>query len=153
MRSARSPTQKRPGEPLGGRRLRVHTDGAARGNPGPAGAAALVYDEAGECVGEAVLFLGVATNNVAEYQGLLLGLGQALELGASEVEVVTDSELLARQWSGEYRVRHPELKELYGKAKEAARGFERVLVRHVRRGENAAADAAANRAIDSAPGA
>ncbi|OGL60500.1 MAG: hypothetical protein A3J27_06225 [Candidatus Tectomicrobia bacterium RIFCSPLOWO2_12_FULL_69_37] len=138
---------------LAGRRLRVHTDGAARGNPGPAAAAALVYDESGECVGEAARYLGVATNNVAEYQGLLLGLGRARELGATEVEVVTDSELLARQWSGQYRVKHPELKELYGQAKEAARSFERVVVRHVRRDENAAADTAANRAIDTAPGA
>ncbi|MEK6712501.1 MAG: ribonuclease HI family protein, partial [Nitrospinota bacterium] len=89
--------------PPAGRRLRIHTDGAARGNPGPAGAAALLYDEAGECVAEAARYLGVATNNVAEYQGLLLGLDRARELGASEVEVVTDSELLARQWNGEYR--------------------------------------------------
>jgi len=135
-----------------GRRLRVHTDGAARGNPGPAGAAALVYDESGACVGEAIRYLGVATNNVAEYQGLLLGLDRAMALGAAEVEVVTDSELLARQWSGQYRVKHPELKELYAKAKEAACRFERVEVRHVRRGENVAADAAANRAIDTASG-
>ncbi len=130
-------------------RLRVHTDGAARGNPGPAAAAALLYDEAGACVAEEARYLGAATNNVAEYQALLLGLERAAALGAESVEVVTDSELMARQWSGRYRVRNKALKLLYERAKEAARAFGSIEVRHVRRGENAAADAAANRAIDA----
>lgn len=129
--------------------LRVHTDGAARGNPGPAAAAALLYDEAGACVAEEARYLGAATNNVAEYQALLLGLERAAALGAESVEVVTDSELMARQWSGRYRVRNKALKPLYERAKEAARAFGSIEVRHVRRGENAAADAAANRAIDA----
>ena len=130
-------------------RLRVHTDGAARGNPGPAAAAALLYDEAGACVAEEARYLGAATNNVAEYQALLLGLERAAALGAESVEVVTDSELMARQWSGRYRVRNKTLKLLYERAKEAARAFGSIEVRHVRRAENAAADAAANRAIDA----
>ena len=131
--------------------LRIHTDGAARGNPGPAGAAALLYDDAGNCVAEETRYLGTATNNVAEYQAFLLGLERAERLGAESVEVVTDSELMARQWSGKYRVKNAALKPLYERAK--ARPPERigsVEVRHVRRGENTAADAAANRAIDGA---
>ena len=130
--------------------LRIHTDGAARGNPGPAGAAALLYDDAGNCVAEETRYLGTATNNVAEYQAFLLGLERAERLGAESVEVVTDSELMARQWSGEYRVRNKALKPLYERAKAAARKFGSIEVRHVRRGENTAADAAANRAIDGA---
>ena len=129
--------------------LRIHTDGAARGNPGPAGAAALLYDDAGNCVAEETRYLGTATNNVAEYQAFLLGLERAMKLGASSVEVVTDSELMARQWSGEYRVKNKVLRPLYEQAKEVARALGSVEVRHVRRGENTAADAAANRAIDS----
>ena len=128
--------------------LRIHTDGAARGNPGPAGAAALLYDDAGNCVAEETRYLGTATNNVAEYQAFLLGLDRAVKLGASSVEVVTDSELMARQWNGEYRVRNKALKPLYDRAKEAARRIGSIEVRHVRRGQNTAADAAANRAID-----
>ncbi len=129
--------------------LRIHTDGASRGNPGPAGAAALLYDAAGDCVAEEIRYLGAATNNVAEYQAFLLGLERAARLGAASVEVVTDSELMARQWRGEYRVRNKALKPLYERARKAAREFDFVEVRHVRRGENAEADAAANRAIDS----
>lgn len=132
-----------------GRYLRVHTDGAARGNPGPAAAAAVLYDGAGDRVAEESRYLGAATNNVAEYQALLLGLERAAKLGASRVEVVTDSELIARQWSGEYRVKNKALKPLYERAKEAARAFGSVAVRHAPRARNAAADAAANRAIDA----
>lgn len=132
-----------------GRYLRVHTDGAARGNPGPAAAAAVLYDDAGDRVAEESRYLGAATNNVAEYQALLLGLERAAKLGASRVEVVTDSELIARQWSGEYRVKNKALKPLYERAKEAARAFGSVAVCHAPRARNAAADAAANRAIDA----
>lgn len=128
--------------------LLIHTDGAARGNPGPAGAAALLYDASGSCISEVTEFLGEATNNVAEYSALLLGLTRARELGARSVEVVTDSELLAKQWSGEYRVKNKVLKPMFDEAKECARAIGSVEVRHVRRGGNAAADAAANRAID-----
>ncbi len=132
--------------------LKIHTDGAARGNPGPAGAAAILYDPSGARVAEVARFLGMATNNVAEYRALLLGLVRARELGAESVEVVTDSELLAKQWSGEYRVKSEVLKPLYEEAKECARSFERVEVRHVRRGSNTEADAAANRVIDKETG-
>jgi ribonuclease HI len=132
--------------------LLIHTDGAARGNPGPAGAAALLYDDTGACVSEIIQYLGTATNNFAEYKGLVLGLSRAKEIGARSIEVVTDSELMAKQWSGEYRVKNKALKPLYEEAKGIARHFESVDVRHVRRGGNAAADAAANRAIDERVG-
>ena len=131
----------------------IHTDGAARGNPGPAGAAAILYDPRGAVVAEVTRYLGVATNNVAEYTGLLLGLNRARELGAESVEVVTDSELMAKQWNGEYRVKNEVLKPLYKEAKECARAICSVEVRHVRRGGNVEADAAANRAIDEERGA
>ena len=129
--------------------LRIYTDGASRGNPGPAAAAALLYDDSGNCVARETRYLGKATNNVAEYQAFLLGLERAATLRAASVEVVTDSELMARQWSGEYRVRDKTLKPLYERARKAAREFTSIEVRHVRRGENTAADAAANQALDS----
>ncbi len=132
--------------------LLIHTDGAARGNPGPAGAAAVLYDGSGACVAEVLQYLGEATNNVAEYRGLLLGLKRAKEIGAGTVEIVTDSELLAKQWNGEYRVKNKTLRPLFDEAKEIAGAFESVEVRHVRRGGNAAADEAANRAIDERAG-
>jgi ribonuclease HI len=135
------------------RHFRIHTDGAARGNPGPAGAAAILYDPEGAVVAEVTRYLGVATNNVAEYSALLLGLNRARELGAESVEIVTDSELMAKQWNGEYRVKNEVLKPLYKEAKECARSIGSVEVRHVRRGGNAEADAAANRAIDEETGA
>ncbi len=132
--------------------LLIHTDGAARGNPGPAGAAAVLYDGSGACVAEVLQYLGETTNNVAEYRGLLLGLTRAREIGARTVEIVTDSELLAKQWNGEYRVKNKTLRPLFEEAKEIAGAFESIEVRHVRRGGNAAADAAANRAIDERAG-
>lgn len=132
--------------------FRVHTDGAARGNPGPAGSAAILYDSSGSLVEVVTRYLGVATNNVAEYKALIMGLERAKDLGASSVEVVTDSELIAKQWNGEYRVKNEILKTLYRQAKMCARQIGRVEVRHVRRMENAEADAAANRVIDKEAG-
>jgi ribonuclease HI len=128
--------------------LRIHTDGAARGNPGPAGAGAVLLDGDGNIVARAGRFLGRATNNVAEYEGVLLGLRHAAELGATDVEILTDSELLVRQIAGRYRVRAPHLKPLFEEVQALLRRFERHAVRHVRREENAEADAMANRAID-----
>jgi ribonuclease HI len=84
----------------------VHVDGGARGNPGPAAAGAVVATLEGEVLDEASALLGDATNNVAEYRGLLLGLERARALGATEVEVVNDSELIARQVAGDYKVKH-----------------------------------------------
>jgi ribonuclease HI len=128
----------------------VHVDGGARGNPGPAAAAAVVSSPDGEVLDEAHEYLGVATNNVAEYRGLLLGLGLARALGATEVEVVNDSELIAKQVNGEYKVKHPDMKPLHAAATEALRGFDRWRVRTVPRAQNEAADALVNQALDAA---
>ena len=94
-------------------KLVVHVDGGARGNPGPAAAAAVLSTPDGEVVDEAHELLGVVTNNVAEYRGLLLGLARARELGADEVEVVNDSELVAKQVNGVYKVKHPDMRPLH----------------------------------------
>jgi ribonuclease HI len=125
-------------------------DGGARGNPGPAAAAAVVSTPAGDVLDEAHELLGVVTNNVAEYRGLLLGLRRARELGADEVEVVNDSELVAKQINGQYKVKHPDMKPLYAEARKALEGFGRWRVRSVPRAQNAAADALVNQALDAA---
>jgi ribonuclease HI len=131
-------------------KLVVHVDGGARGNPGPAAAAAVLSTADGEVVDEAHEVLGVATNNAAEYRGLLLGLARARDLGADEVEIVNDSELVAKQVNGVYKVKHPDMRPLHAQAVEALRGFDRWTVRSVPRAENAAADALVNQALDAA---
>ena len=131
-------------------RVVVHVDGGARGNPGPAAAAAVVTSPDGDVLDEAQQTLGVATNNVAEYRGLLLGLERARALGATEVEVVNDSELVAKQVNGQYKVKHPDMKPLHAQALAALQGFERWKLRSVPRAQNAAADALVNAALDAA---
>jgi ribonuclease HI len=130
------------------RKLRVTSDGAARGNPGPAGAGAVVFDMEGHVLERLGKFLGRQTNNVAEYQGLLLGLRRARELGAEELEVVADSELMIRQLSGAYQVRAPALRELHSEALSLLKAFRKVKLVHVPRAQNAEADEMSNRAID-----
>jgi ribonuclease HI len=127
----------------------LHVDGGARGNPGPAAAGAVVSTPAGDVLDEAAEAIGVATNNVAEYRGLLLGLQRARELGATEVEVVNDSELIAKQVNGVYKVKHPDMKPLHAAALQALGGFERWSIRSVPRAQNAAADALVNQALDA----
>lgn len=134
----------------GSERLVIHTDGAARGNPGPAGAGAVLRRASGELVEEASRYLGRATNNVAEYGALILALERAREHGAREIEIRADSELLVRQMSGEYKIKNEALKELAARAHEIARSFKRVAYVHVRREYNRDADRLANRAIDEA---
>ena len=131
-------------------RVIVHVDGGARGNPGPAAAAAVVSDPDGQVLDEAAEVLGVATNNVAEYRGLLLGLQRAQQLGATEVEVVNDSELVAKQISGEYRVKNAGLKPLFAETMAALRTFGAWKVGSVRRESNERADALVNEALDEA---
>ena len=131
-------------------KLVVHVDGGARGNPGPAAAAAVLSTPDGEVVDEAHEYLGVATNNVAEYRGLLLGLRHARALGADEVELINDSELVAKQVNGVYKVKHPDMRPLHAEALQALRGFGRWSIRSVPRAENAAADALVNQALDAA---
>jgi ribonuclease HI len=129
-------------------RVVVHVDGGSRGNPGPAAAAAVVSSPEGEVLDEAAITLGRATNNVAEYRGLLLGLERARALGATEVDVVNDSELIAHQVNGRYKVKHTDMKPLHAEALAALRGFERWSVRPVPRAQNAEADALVNQALD-----
>jgi ribonuclease HI len=130
-------------------KLVVHVDGGARGNPGPAAAAAVLSTPDGDIVDEAHEYLGVATNNVAEYRGLLLGLHRARALGADEVEVVNDSELVAKQVNGVYKVKHPDMRPLHASALDALGAFDRWSIRSVPRAENAAADALVNEALDA----
>jgi ribonuclease HI len=131
-----------------GKRLRVFSDGAARGNPGPAGAGAVVLDAKGKVLARVGKFLGRQTNNVAEYEGVILGIARAKELGATEIEVRADSLLLIRQLEGAYQVKNAALKALHAKAKELLRSFDHVDLRHVPREENTLADEMSNRAID-----
>lgn len=130
-------------------KLVVHVDGGARGNPGPAAIGVVVSDAAGEPIEQLGEPIGETTNNVAEYRALLRGLERARALGASEVEVVGDSELVAKQVNGQYKVKHAGLRPLHADALRALRGFERWRVRTVPRAQNAAADALVNAALDA----
>lgn len=131
-------------------RVVVHVDGGSRGNPGPAAGAAVISTPDGERLTQASELLGVATNNVAEYRGLLLGLRRASELGATEVELINDSELVAKQLSGVYKVKHPDMLPLHAQATAALRAFEHWSIRSVPREQNAQADALVNAALDAA---
>ncbi len=130
-------------------RLLIHTDGAARGNPGPAGAGAILRDAgSGEVLAEVAQGLGRATNNVAEWTAVLLALEEARRLGATHVDMRMDSELVARQISGIYRVKHPDLKPLHARVMTLLRSFEGYTVGHVPRELNKDADRLSNVAID-----
>ncbi len=128
----------------------VHVDGGSRGNPGPSAAAATLASPSGELLDEVSELIGPATNNVAEYRGVLLGLRRAKELGATQVELINDSELVARQLNGDYKVKHPSMIPLFGEARVALAGFEQWSIRTVRREDNARADALVNVALDAA---
>jgi ribonuclease HI len=129
-------------------KLIIHVDGGARGNPGPAAAAAVITEPGGELVEERARLLGSVTNNVAEYRALLLGLERARELGASEVEVIGDSELIAKQVQGIYKVKHEAMRPLHAEAMKTLRSFDRWSIRTVPRAQNADADALVNAALD-----
>jgi ribonuclease HI len=131
-------------------KLVVHVDGGARGNPGPAAVAAVATTPDGEPVAERNEYIGEATNNVAEYRAVLLALELAKELGANEVEVVNDSELVARQIGGEYKVKHAGLKPLFQETMGKLREFDAWAVRNVRREQNERADELVNQALDDA---
>jgi ribonuclease HI len=130
-------------------KLVVHVDGGSRGNPGPAAAASVASTSGGEILDEASELLGRTTNNVAEYRALLLGLARARALGATEVEVVNDSELIAKQVQGLYKVKHAAMRPLHQEAMAALRGFDAWRVRTVPRAQNAHADALVNAALDA----
>lgn len=127
----------------------MYTDGAARGNPGPAAIGVVVQAPEGRILSELGRKIGVATNNVAEYRALVAGLEEAQRLGVQELDVRADSELMVKQMLGAYQVRHPDLLPLYQAAKKLSGLFRRFGIRHVRREENKRADALANHALDS----
>lgn len=128
-------------------RLTVNVDGGARGNPGPA-AIGVVVRESGEVIAEVGEKIGEATNNVAEYKALLKGIELAAAHGASELELLGDSELVVRQVEGRYKVKNAGMKELHAEVKRALRDFDSWSIRHVRRAENADADRLVNEALD-----
>lgn len=129
-------------------KLIIHTDGAARGNPGPAGIGVIIRKEDGTILAEISQFIGRATNNVAEYTALITALEKAAALGAEEIEVYTDSELVVKQITGEYRVKNEGLKPLYRQVKELANQFSNLRIAHVVRDKNKEADRLANQGID-----
>jgi ribonuclease HI len=129
-------------------RLTAHVDGGARGNPGPAAVAAVISDRDGQILRQQGRRIGPATNNVAEYRAVLLGIELAIELGADELELVGDSELIVKQVRGEYRVKDSGLKPLHAEAKAALEPLSRWSIRHVRRAQNAAADSLVNETLD-----
>ena len=131
-------------------RVTVHVDGGSRGNPGPAAAGAVVTAADGEVLDRTGELLGQATNNVAEYRGLLLGIARARELGATEVEIFNDSELIAHQVNGRYKVKHADMKPLHAEALSALSAFESWSLTPVRREQNAEADAIVNETLDAA---
>jgi ribonuclease HI len=162
-RSAPPPPQAAPPKPAAPKRaakasetsakasesaMRVFSDGAARGNPGPAGAGAVLTDAQGNVLARLGRYLGRQTNNVAEYQGLLIGLRRAQEMGAREIEVRADSQLMIRQLKGEYAVRNAGLKPLHAEALRLLRSFGKYGLQHIPREENSLADEMSNRAID-----
>jgi probable phosphoglycerate mutase len=133
-----------------GLKLTVFADGGSRGNPGPAASGAVVTDETGRVLREIGTYLGITTNNVAEWTGLITGLQAAVELGATDIVIRLDSELVIKQLTGVYRVKHPNMIPLHGQAKALLRKFASADIAHVPRKQNAAADAVVNAVLDAA---
>ncbi len=129
-------------------RLVIHVDGGSRGNPGPAAIGVVLSSPDGETVEELGERIGIATNNVAEYRALLRGIRHAAELGAREIELINDSELVAKQLTGAYKVKHPSMRPLHAEAIAALQAFEAWRIRSVPRAHNARADALVNEALD-----
>jgi len=130
--------------------VRLYTDGGARGNPGPAAYAYVIEDAEGEVLAQHGETIGVATNNVAEYRGLIAGLERAAQLRLDRLEVISDSELMVKQMRGEYRVKNTALRELQQRAAARARDVGEVAYTHVRRAHNELADRLVNEALDAA---
>lgn len=138
------------GSPEGVVAVRVNVDGGARGNPGPAAIGVVVRDRDGVVLEERGERIGRATNNVAEYRALLLGIERAMAIGATDLELVGDSELIVRQVRGEYKVKDATLRQLHREVKTALVGLDSWSIRHVPREENAAADRLVNEVLDGA---
>lgn len=128
--------------------LILHTDGGARGNPGPAGIGVAITGQSGEVIKEVSEYIGETTNNQAEYRALIRGLEEAKKLGAETVQAFMDSELIVKQIKGEYKVKNPDLAPLFVKVYNFSQQFKKVTVTHVRREKNAEADRLVNEAID-----
>jgi ribonuclease HI len=130
-------------------RARLFTDGGARGNPGPAAYGFVLEAEDGTVLAAEGKAIGAATNNVAEYSGLVAGLARALELHVPSIEVISDSELMVKQMRGEYRVKNEALRGLFMQANALARRLDTVEYRHVKRAHNELADRLVNEALDA----
>lgn len=135
---------------LDGMHLILQTDGGSRGNPGPAAWGFVLYDEQGTLVEGRGGYMGTATNNNAEYQAVIEGMTTAKKLGATRVSLQADSELAIRQLQGRYKVKHPEMQRLVAEVRALANHFDEVTFEHIRREQNAAADALVNQALDEA---
>lgn len=132
-------------------RHELYVDGASRGNPGEAGAGAIIKDPSAKVVKRLKKFLGRTTNNVAEYSALVMGLEAARSMGIDRISVFADSELMVKQLNGVYKVKSEDLRPLYEKAAALSKGFKEFSIRHIYREKNAAADALSNEAIDDRP--
>lgn len=127
----------------------IHVDGACKGNPGPASIGVSITDQKGESIRELSEYIGTATNNIAEYFSLIYGLTEAISLRMTHVQVYTDSQLMARQFSGEYKVKEPHVKILHRIVKKLSQYFLSCKVEHIPREQNKIADRLANEAIDA----
>jgi ribonuclease HI len=132
------------------KKLRIFIDGGSRGNPGHGACAAVFFDAAGSVLREEGKYLGRCTNNFAEYGGLRLALGAAKRIGAAELEIFSDSELLVKQYAGEYRIKDEVLAGLMAEIRAAAAGFKKISLSHVPRARNKEADKLVNRILDDA---
>ena len=131
---------------------RVNIDGGSRGNPGPASYGVVIRDPRGQIIAKLKKYIGRSTNNVAEYYGLIAALVYAQQHGIRALRVESDSELLVRQMRGQYKVKSPELRPLFERARKMAQSFESFKIEHVYREQNAEADALANEALDQTSG-
>jgi ribonuclease HI len=132
------------------KKLVINTDGGARGNPGPAGIGVVIKDDKGLIIAQHGAFIGETTNNVAEYSALIEALKRAKELGATELQINMDSELVVRQMNGKYKIKEPRLQELAAEVFVLQNQFEKMVFTHVPRSQNKEADEMVNKAIDAA---
>lgn len=132
------------------KRIVIYVDGGSRGNPGPSGVGVVIHDANAKKIKEISKYIGETTNNIAEYNALLYGLEEALILRADEIVINLDSELVAKQLTGDYRVKDPGLKPLFERAMNMLKGFKNFEVRHIEREKNKEADKLVNRAINLA---
>jgi ribonuclease HI len=135
---------------LKNKKVLLYVDGASRGNPGPAGLGVVILDEEGKKLKEMFKFLGETTNNIAEYHALICGLEEAVQLGADEIVVRLDSELVAKQMNGDYRVKDAGIMALSEKVFGILKGFRKFVIEHIDRSKNKDADRLANKAINLA---